>query len=145
MACVLLCRRLQVAAHGLSFQVDRLTSDMEGLLSEPLSLAHINNTRLGYLMAMGQGPIEAGLDVLHAATLNLVDQYYHRVDQLHVAALVLSWALAFAFVGLQLRPFLKRNKGETNRIAKMLSQLPAEVDIESLVQRLLLSAPAQTR
>ncbi len=63
------------------------------------------------------------------------------VDQLHVAAMVLSWVLAIFFVFFMLRPFLRRNKGETTRIAKMLAQLPAEVDIEGLVHRLLLATP----
>ena len=67
------------------------------------------------------------------------------MDQLHVAAMVLSWVLAIGFVVLMLRPFLRRNKGETTRIAKMLAQLPAEVDIEGLVFRLLLASPAINR
>ncbi|KAG2494212.1 hypothetical protein HYH03_007568 [Edaphochlamys debaryana] len=134
-----------VTAHGLGFMVSRFVEDLEGLLAEPLEAANINSTRLAYIMTVGQGPLEAALGVVHEETVTIVDSFYKTVDQLHVAAMVLSWVLVIVFVFLMLRPFLKRNRGETTRIAKMLAQLPAEVDIEGLVYRLLLAPPALKR
>ncbi|EFJ49262.1 phosphate acetyltransferase [Volvox carteri f. nagariensis] len=131
--------------HGLSYMVERLVEDVEGLLAESLEFADINSTRLAYIMTVGQGPLQDAFHVVHAETVTIVDNYYKVVDKLHIAAMVLSWVLAVCFLFCMLRPFLHRNRGETNRIAKMLSQLPAEVDIEGLVFRLLLGAPAMRR
>ncbi|GIM01023.1 hypothetical protein Vretimale_5872 [Volvox reticuliferus] len=131
--------------HGLSYMVDRLVEDVEGLLAEPLEQANINSTRLAYIMTVGQGPLQSVFNVVHSETVTIVDNYYKVVDKLHIAAMILSWVLVICFVFFMLRPFLHRNRGETNRIAKMLSQLPADVDIEGLVYRLLLGAPAMRK
>ncbi|GIL45014.1 hypothetical protein Vafri_2438 [Volvox africanus] len=131
--------------HGLSYMVDRLVEDVEGLLAEPLEQANINSTRLAYIMTVGQGPLQSVFNIVHAETVTIVDNYYKVVDKLHIAAMILSWVLVICFVFFMLRPFLHRNRGETNRIAKMLSQLPADVDIEGLVYRLLLGAPAMRK
>ncbi|GLI64870.1 hypothetical protein VaNZ11_008256 [Volvox africanus] len=131
--------------HGLSYMVDRLVEDVEGLLAEPLAQANINSTRLAYIMTVGQGPLQTVFNIVHAETVTIVDDYYKVVDKLHIAAMILSWVLVICFVFFMLRPFLHRNRGETNRIAKMLSQLPADVDIEGLVYRLLLGAPAMRK
>ena len=66
----------QATVHGLSYMVDRLVEDVEGLLAEPLEAANINSTRLQYIMSIGQGPLEAALSVLHGDTVTHVDSYY---------------------------------------------------------------------
>jgi hypothetical protein len=48
-----------------------------------------------------------------------------------------SWLLAAVFIFLQLRPFVASNHVETQRIARMLSELPPDVDIEGLVTKVL--------
>lgn len=50
-----------------------------------------------------------------------------------------SWLLAAVFIFLQLRPFVESNRVETQRIARMLSELPPDVDIEGLVSKVLLA------
>lgn len=51
----------------------------------------------------------------------------------HVVLFVLSWLLCLAFVLCMFRPFIQRVGSEMRQIAKMLSQLPPELDVEGLV------------
>lgn len=56
---------------------------------------------------------------------------------LHILQVVLSILLAVMFIVFMLRPFLAETTSETKRVAELLAQLPADVDVEGLVQRAL--------
>lgn len=57
---------------------------------------------------------------------------------LHMVQFVLSILLAGLFMIFMLRPFLAEIGAETKRIAELLAQLPADIDVEGLVQKALL-------
>jgi hypothetical protein len=60
----------------------------------------------------------------------------------HVAVFVVSVGLAlFLWLGL-VRPMLARARKESRQMAEMLSQLPAEMDVEALVGQALAAAGA---
>ncbi len=84
------------------------------------------------------GNIDVGLTDIADSLLADIRRLYTLVGNLQICSLVLSWLLAVAFIFLQLRPFIARNRTETHRIARMLSELPADVDVESMVRRMLL-------
>ncbi|KAG2494505.1 hypothetical protein HYH03_007273 [Edaphochlamys debaryana] len=52
------------------------------------------------------------------------------------------WVIFAGFVFLLLYPLLRRVTKERRRIAELMSQLPLELDVEKLVSRALLNAPA---
>ncbi len=84
------------------------------------------------------GSVEVGMDDMAETLLAQIRRLYALVSNLQICSLVLSWLLAVAFIFLQLRPFAARNRTETHRIARMLSELPADVDVEGMVTRMLL-------
>ncbi|KAJ9516873.1 hypothetical protein QJQ45_027277 [Haematococcus lacustris] len=67
---------------------------------------------------------------------------YSKCLQILVASFALTWVILVLYLLLVFRPFLHRVNNETKRVAELLSQLPAEVDVEGLVQRLLIRAAA---
>ncbi len=58
--------------------------------------------------------------------------------QLHIILLVITFACALAFVVLLYRPYTQHLRTESKKIAGMLSQLPAEVDVEGHVRSVVL-------
>jgi hypothetical protein len=63
---------------------------------------------------------------------------FSSVVQLHTILLVISLLCMFLFVGLLYRPYARQLHRDAKVVASMLSQLPAEVDVESLVKTIVL-------
>lgn len=59
---------------------------------------------------------------------------------LNIVLLVLSILLAAFFLLFMVQPFLDRARKESRRIAELLSQLPAELNVEKLVQEALVGS-----
>lgn len=85
---------------------------------------------------------------LQAASQLFVDYTLSRLEsvkQLHIILLVVSLALMAGFVLLLYRPFIRLLHRDTKAVVCMLSQLPAEVDVEAHVRAIVLGvakAPA---
>lgn len=62
---------------------------------------------------------------------------------LNVVLLVLSILLSGFFLLLMVQPFVDRARKESRRIAELLSQLPAELNVEKLVQEALVGSGVQ--
>lgn len=62
---------------------------------------------------------------------------------LNVVLLVLSILLAGFFLLFMVQPFLDRARKESRRVAELLSQLPAELNVEKLVQEALVGSGVQ--
>jgi hypothetical protein len=60
------------------------------------------------------------------------------VKQLHIILLVISLCCAALFVFLLYRPYIKALRRDTKAVLNMLSQLPAEVDVEGQVKTIVL-------
>lgn len=65
----------------------------------------------------------------------------HRLDsvkELHIILLVISLCCMALFVLLMYRPYIKALRRDTKAVVNMLSQLPAEVDVEGQVKAIVL-------
>ncbi|GIL43455.1 hypothetical protein Vafri_932 [Volvox africanus] len=122
--------------HGVNMMVERFKEDIAYLIRIPISELSINNTHLDYIML--EENIEIGVNAVSESLITNIHGLYKEVSFLQIFSLVLSWLLAVAFIFMQLRPFVRANRVETQRIARMLSELPPEVDIEAIVARVLL-------
>jgi hypothetical protein len=60
------------------------------------------------------------------------------VKQLHIILLAISLCCAALFVFLLYRPYIKALRRDTKAVLNMLSQLPAEVDVEGQVKSIVL-------
>jgi hypothetical protein len=81
---------------------------------------------------------------LHEGMQQAASQYstrvlasFQKVLDLHIVLFVLSWTATFAFVVFIFKPFLRRVQAESRRVAELLSQLPADMDVEALVEQAL--------
>ncbi|KAG2440500.1 hypothetical protein HYH02_010378 [Chlamydomonas schloesseri] len=126
-------------SHGVGFMVDRFLEDGWYMARLPPASIDINSTHLRYIAEEGQGNVELGMDTVADSLLATVQAAFKRVELLQIFSLVVSWLLAAVFIFLQLRPFVASNRVETQRIARMLSELPPDVDIEGLVTKVLLA------
>ncbi|KAG2494502.1 hypothetical protein HYH03_007271 [Edaphochlamys debaryana] len=75
----------------------------------------------------------------HYDTLNTL---FDNILVLHIILFLMLWVIFAGFVFLLLQPLLRRVTKERRRIAELMSQLPLELDVEKLVSRALLNAPA---
>ena len=68
-------------------------------------------------------PAIAGLKQLNTEFHAYVNQAYHSVLSIQIVALVFTVVLFSTYLLFVLRPFLKEMRGETRRIAELLSQV----------------------
>ncbi|GIL99026.1 hypothetical protein Vretimale_4267, partial [Volvox reticuliferus] len=113
-------------AHGVNMMVERFKEDIAYLTRLPIDALSINNTHLDYIMLEGEENIEMGVNAVSENLISDIHSLYKEVSYLQIFSLVLSWLLAVAFIFMQLRPFVHANRVETQRIARMLSELPPE-------------------
>ncbi|PNH04460.1 hypothetical protein TSOC_009373, partial [Tetrabaena socialis] len=66
-----------------------------------------------------------------------------REETLQVVLFSLIWVWALLYLVLQLRPLLRKSRGEMRRVAELLSQLPNEVDVDTLVARVVMVGQPQ--
>lgn len=64
--------------------------------------------------------------------------FHVQVLTLHIVGLVLVILVMLGFLIFIMRPFLSKARCETRRIAELLSQLPADIDVETLLQHALM-------
>ena len=74
-----------------------------------------------------------------------VEQMYSSTLTMQIIQLVIAAVFAAAFVLLLLFPFVQDAWTETRRIAELLAQLPAEIDVEAVVARSLAAASTAGR
>lgn len=60
---------------------------------------------------------------------------FEQVKQIHTVLLVASTVLIAAYMWLLFRPWNSRMRSESRTIAGLLSQLPAEVDVEGHIKQ----------
>eukprot|EP00798_Chlamydomonas_sp_ICE-L_P028476 gene28476-31627_t len=65
---------------------------------------------------------------------------YSSVRDLHIVAFALTVALMLAFLVFMLRPFLQDSSREQRRIAELLCQLPSEIEVETLLKKVIVSS-----
>ncbi|PNH12263.1 hypothetical protein TSOC_000864 [Tetrabaena socialis] len=128
----------QATRNGLDVLLNAHFSAAESLITQPDEASGLNTIEFHLLWATGQQDMEGGLSMMNEVFLGDVQDAYNKVEVQQVAMFVISWLLALAFLVFQLRPFLRKALGETRRIAELLSQLPAEVNVEGLVMRVII-------
>lgn len=64
------------------------------------------------------------------------------VKQLHIILLAVTLVLGVLFLALLYRPYIKALKRDSRAVVNLLSQLPAEVDVEGIVKTAILGAAA---
>ncbi|KXZ42335.1 hypothetical protein GPECTOR_160g117 [Gonium pectorale] len=128
-----------VVYRGLNAMMQRFFVEADLMLRDAPAAWALNSSRLSFLYLEGSGNLHWALTALTEAHLDRVVALYMRVEVFHVMVFVLSWLLAGVFLFGMLRPFMGHTQRETERIAEMLSQLPADVDVEGLLNKALLS------
>ena len=96
------------------------------------------------IFTLGQAEIEGGIVLLRNTYLTELNYQYKQGILLQIAQLVIAVVLAALFIFIMVLPFVRDAWVETRRIAELLAQLPAEIDVESLVSRTMVSAKKVT-
>ncbi|KAG2454201.1 hypothetical protein HYH02_001236 [Chlamydomonas schloesseri] len=136
----------QLTSNGLHLLVTSLLKSGHSLLAQTAgggsAAAGLNATEFRFIWTTLQTDGEDGMYRLIDLYLKEVQKAYETAETKQVILFVLAVVWAAAFVGLQLRPFLRRARLEMRRIAELLSQLPPEVEVEALMTRLVISCTA---
>ncbi|KAG2432647.1 hypothetical protein HXX76_008987 [Chlamydomonas incerta] len=136
----------QLTSNGLHLLVTSLFKSGQSLLAQTVGggseAAGLNATEFRFIWTTLQKDAEEGMYRLINLYLKEVQKAYETAETKQIILFVLAVVWAVAFVGLQLRPFLRRARLEMRRIAELLSQLPPELEVESLMTRLVMSCTA---
>ncbi|PNH12265.1 Tiny macrocysts protein B [Tetrabaena socialis] len=127
----------QATRNGLDVLLKAHFSSIESLIAQSDDASGLNTTEFHLLWATGQQDMEGGLSMMNEVFKSDVQDAYSKVEVQQVAMFAVAWVWALAFLVLQLRPFVRNAHNEMRRIAELLSQLPAEVDVEGLVMRVI--------
>ena len=79
-----------------------------------------------------------GLDKAAAVFDEYTMDQFNRIKQIHIILLVVSLALVAAFIVLKYRPYVAKLRAESKKVAGLLSQLPAEVDVLAQVKAVMI-------
>ncbi|KAJ9509613.1 hypothetical protein QJQ45_011246 [Haematococcus lacustris] len=79
--------------------------------------------------------VSGGFERLSEAYQVFVNDNLRVVLSLHICLFVFTLVLMAVYVGLMVLPFVKVTRNETRRIAELVSQLPAEVDMEATLAK----------
>ncbi|PNH09202.1 Tiny macrocysts protein B, partial [Tetrabaena socialis] len=129
----------QETRNGLDVLLKAQFSSVASLIHQSDDASGLNSTEFNMLWATGQTDMEGGLNSMSVLYHNEVQSAYSKVEIQQIAMFAIAWIWAVAFLGLQLRLFLRNSHNEMRRIAELLSQIPAECNVEELITRVIVA------
>eukprot|EP00877_Chromochloris_zofingiensis_P013211 jgi/Chrzof1/8143/UNPLg00190.t1 len=129
----------EITHTGLDAMVTRFIEEMTLFSKLPDDLAYTNATSYDYIINVGGHDMYDGLETATTMFVTYTISRFEEVKQLHVILLVSFCGLLVCYGVLLFRPYVARLLSESKAIAGMLSQLPAEVDVEGHVKHVLLN------
>ncbi|KAG2430818.1 hypothetical protein HXX76_009794 [Chlamydomonas incerta] len=129
----------EVTRNGMDVLAKAQFLAVESLLNQipPNASGGMNSTEFRFMWSTFETDVEGGVDALLGMYREHVQWAYQGVRAEQIILFVTGWVWAFIFTMLILRPFLRRAHQEMRRIAELLSQLPAEVDVETMVAQVV--------
>eukprot|EP00878_Enallax_costatus_P025839 GHUV01027676.1.p1 GENE.GHUV01027676.1~~GHUV01027676.1.p1 ORF type:complete len:1421 (+),score=378.88 GHUV01027676.1:621-4883(+) len=128
----------QITHSGLDAQINRYIEEMLRFASLPIDQSLANAASYEYGMKVMAYDTYDGLNTAADLFVAWTISRFESVKQLHIILLVISLVLMLLFVLMLYRPYIKRLKRDSRMVAGMLSQLPAEVDVEGQVKQVVL-------
>ncbi|KAG2430820.1 hypothetical protein HXX76_009796 [Chlamydomonas incerta] len=137
----------EVTRNGMDVLAKAQFLAVESLLNQnpPNASGGMNSTEFRFMWSTFETDVEGGVDALMEMYLLHVQKAYEGVRVEQIILFVIGWVWALIFISLLLRPFLRRAHQEMRRIAELLSQLPAEVDVENMVARVVMLGEMPTK
>eukprot|EP00883_Tetradesmus_obliquus_P002715 jgi/Sobl393_1/12921/SZX78204.1 len=124
-----------ITHSGLDAMVSRYIDQMTVFAALSNDLAFPNHTSYQYVTAVGAMDMYDGLQTAAGLFVDFTISRFEEVKQLHIILLVCTLVAVLLFVTKVFRPHVARLHAESKAMAGMMSQLPAEVDIEGHVKQ----------
>ncbi|KAG2449443.1 hypothetical protein HYH02_005590 [Chlamydomonas schloesseri] len=126
------------ATHqGMSTVMRNMLRAADLLLADPPASVNTSNANIGFLFQVGLNDAHDGMVQLRDHYEDLLMGQINQVRAIHIGLLVASFVLIIVFVFYLVRPFVKYTKEEAKHVAKLLSELGTDVDVEKLVENAL--------
>ncbi|GLC53515.1 hypothetical protein PLESTB_000757900 [Pleodorina starrii] len=143
-----LCQRrgspyYEATHNGLDVIVKTQFLQVDALVQQPPEASGLNSSEFRFLWTTSEADMEGGLVKMSTMFLNDVLGSYSEVVTQQIIMFVIAWLWAAMFLIFQLRPFVRQAQNEMRRVAELLSQLPPEVDCESMVKAVVLGNQTQ--
>ncbi|KAI8474715.1 MAG: hypothetical protein J3K34DRAFT_518018 [Monoraphidium minutum] len=130
-----------ITHNGLDAMITRWIDLYQAFCNLPDELVFANHSSYDFVNNVGGRDMVEGL----YTAVDLFEEYtikrFESVKTLHIILLVITVAIIAGFVLLLFRPYVRLLHDESKDIAGLLSQLPAEVDIEGLAKNIVISLP----
>ncbi|KAI8467685.1 MAG: hypothetical protein J3K34DRAFT_523567 [Monoraphidium minutum] len=131
----------QITHSGLDAMIEKFMDTYEAFALLPPELAYADHPLYVWIAGVGGHDMVEG--IYQAVTM--FEEYtiaqFESVTQLHQIMLVVTIFLVLGFMVLLYRPYVRLLHEESKDIAGMLSQLPAEVNVEDTVKTHVLGLP----
>ncbi|PNW87648.1 hypothetical protein CHLRE_02g142166v5 [Chlamydomonas reinhardtii] len=124
----------QVSRNAIDPMMRRLMRECTLLSLDDLADVNANSTRWQYVWRVARSDLHDGLHELLASYRSDALAAFTAQGTLHTVIFAVSWVLWAAYLYFLLRPYLQVSSTETKRVAELLSQLPAELDVEGMVE-----------
>jgi len=131
-----------IVAGGLVSMMTYVMEELSQIQITPIQNINLTTPSVDFLLSDCIGNIEGAiLDVLDAHT-GYVHSLYNNVEAIAIVLLTLTLMTAFVFYVACVQPYIRRNKAEFTAVARMLVQLPPNINLEAIVKQQLLGYKA---
>uniref|UniRef100_A0A383VUJ6 PAS domain-containing protein n=1 Tax=Tetradesmus obliquus TaxID=3088 RepID=A0A383VUJ6_TETOB len=127
-----------ITHSGIDAMMNRFLDNMEIFVNLPDELAFVNHTSYVYSTKVVATDLFDALKDSGNLFVRWTISRLESVKQLHIILLVISLACMVLFVMALYRPYARRLHRDSKAVAGLLSQLPAEVDVEGHVKTVVL-------
>ncbi|KAG2422329.1 hypothetical protein HXX76_016114 [Chlamydomonas incerta] len=124
----------QVSRNAIDPMMRRLMRECTLLSLDDLADVSANSSRWQYVWRVARSDLHDGLHELLVSYRADALAAFTAQGTLHTVIFAVSWVLWAAYLYFLLRPYLQVSSTETKRVAELLSQLPAELDVEGMVE-----------
>ncbi|GFR50724.1 hypothetical protein Agub_g12981 [Astrephomene gubernaculifera] len=126
------------ATHqGMSTIMRTMLRECDLLLADPDEDVNLQNPHLSFAFQVGLNDARDGLLRVRDYYEGMLMDRIHNVRAIHVGLLVASFVLILLFMFYLVRPFVRYTREEAKHIAKLLSELGQDIDVERLVENAL--------
>ncbi|GFR51586.1 hypothetical protein Agub_g14007 [Astrephomene gubernaculifera] len=127
----------EVTHHGLDVMMRRIISEMGLLVQDADADAVYNGTRYTTMYMVGMKDLYEGLQSSAQLFMDYMLSRYNLIKTMHSILLIVSILLVLSYALLILRPYRAAVEREAERLAGLLSHVPAEMDVVSHVRQVL--------
>ncbi|KAF5832008.1 hypothetical protein DUNSADRAFT_12249 [Dunaliella salina] len=124
-------RYYEATHNGLDAMMRRFIRELKLLAADDVQDLVFTSERMDYIYHVGMYDLQEGLIEASQLFTEFAISRFHTLEELHIALLVVTVALAVGYVYWVTKPYVAAVKKEASHVAGLLSHAPKELDVTS--------------